>query len=148
VELDSIKIKFCLDKLSSKTIPKWGLMNSSQMLYHCNTFIEVSNGTKKVNFISKIIGRLFGNFYLKSLDLDILNFKKNSATLKIFKSFPSSISFIDEKEKLIKFFEKVQNPDNKIISHQLYGNISNDLFRKLVNFHTSYHFNQFGILSI
>ena len=129
--MDLAKIKFCLDKLSSKTIPKWGLMNSSQMLYHCNTFIEVSNGTKKVNFISKIIGRLFGNFYLKSLDLDILNFKKNSATLKIFKSF-----------------EKVQNPDNKIISHQLYGNISNDLFRKLVNFHTSYHFNQFGILSI
>ena len=30
--------------------------------------------------------------------------------------------------------------------HNIYGNIETSLFKKLVHFHTSYHFNQFGTL--
>jgi hypothetical protein len=53
--LDSKSIENCLQKLNKSSPPKWGVMNSAQMLYHCNTFIDVSLGEKKISlFIIKI----------------------------------------------------------------------------------------------
>ena len=85
--------------------------------------------------------------YLKFLEFDIKKFKKNSTTLKVFKTYPLIIDFDNEKERLVENLTKVKNINTKIIYHQLYGNISSNLFKKLIAFHTSYHFNQFGILS-
>ena len=147
MELNSTKIKIYLNKLNGDNNPNWGVMNSSQMLYHCNTYIEVSLGIKKTYFVNRIFFSCFFIQYLKYIEFDIKKFKKNSPTLKVFKTYPLSISFINEKNRLIENLTKVQNIKTKIIDHQLYGNISSDLFRKLIAFHTSYHFNQFGILS-
>lgn len=151
MELNSIKIKIYLNKLNEDSNPNWGIMNSSQMLYHCNKYIEVSFGIKKIYFVNRIIFRVFFRYfflqYLKYLEFDITKFKKNSKTLKIFKSYPLSIDFKNEKERLIENLNKVQNIDVKTTQHQLYGYISSNLFKKLITFHTSYHFNQFGILS-
>ena len=151
MELNSTKIKIYLNKLNEDSNPNWGIMNSSQMLYHCNKYIEVSFGIKKIYFVNRILFRVFFRYfflqYLKYLDFDITKFKKNSKTLKIFKSYPLSIDFNNEKERLIENLNKVQNIDVKTTQHQLYGYISSNLFKKLITFHTSYHFNQFGILS-
>lgn len=46
MELNLTKIKICIDKFNKDSIPNGVLMNSTQMLYHCNTFIEVSIGIK------------------------------------------------------------------------------------------------------
>ena len=147
MELNSTKIKIYLNKLNEDNNPNWGVMNSSQMLYHCNTYIEVSLGIKKTYFVNRIFFSCFFIQYLNYIKFDIKKFKKNSPTLKVFKTYPLSISFSNEKDRLIENLTKVQNIKTKIIDHQLYGNISSDLFRKLIAFHTSYHFNQFGILS-
>ena len=151
MELNSTKIKIYLNKLNEDSNPNWGIMNSSQMLYHCNKYIEVSFGIKKIYFVNRILFRVFFRYfflqYLKYLEFDITKFKKNSKTLKIFKSYPLSIDFKNEKERLIENLNKVQNIDVKTTQHQLYGYISSNLFKKLITFHTSYHFNQFGILS-
>ena len=151
MELNSTKIKIYLNKLNEDSNPNWGIMNSSQMLYHCNKYIEVSFGIKKIYFANRILFRVFFRYfflqYLKYLEFDITKFKKNSKTLKIFKSYPLSIDFNNEKERLIENLNKVQNIDVKTTQHQLYGYISSNLFKKLITFHTLYHFNQFGILS-
>ena len=151
MELNSTKIKIYLHKLNEDSNPSWGIMNSSQMLYHCNKYIDVSFGINKIYFVNRILFRVFFRYfflqYLKHLEFDITKFKKNSTTLKIFKSYPLSIDFNNEKERLIQNLNKVQNINAKIIHHQLYGNISSNLFKKLIAFHTSYHFSQFGILS-
>tara|TARA_B100000768_G_scaffold100351_1_gene93418 strand:- start:204 stop:650 length:447 start_codon:yes stop_codon:yes gene_type:complete len=147
MELNSTKIKIYLNKLNEDNNPNWGVMNSSQMLYHCNTYIEVSLGIKKTYFVNRIFFSCFFIQYLNYIKFDIKKFKKNSPTLKVFKTYPLSISFNNEKDRLIENLTKVQNIKTKIIDHQLYGNISSNLFRKLIAFHTSYHFNQFGILS-
>ena len=42
MDLNSTLLQDFLNKLNNHTTPKWGIMNSSQMLYHCNTFINVS----------------------------------------------------------------------------------------------------------
>ena len=151
MELNSTKIKIYLNKLNEDSNPNWGIMNSSQMLYHCNKYIEVCLGIKKIYFVNRILFRVFFRYfflqYLKYLEFDITKFKKNSKTLKFFKSYPLSIDFNNEKERLIENLNKVQNIDVKTTQHQLYGYISSNLFKKLITFHTLYHFNQFGILS-
>ena len=151
MELNSTKIKIYLNKLNEDSNPNWGIMNSSQMLYHCNKYIEVSFGIKKIYFVNRILFRAFFRYfflqYLKYIEFDITKFKKNSTTLKVLKSNPLSIDFNNEKKRLIENLNKVQNIDTKIIQHQLYGKISSNLFKRLIAFHTSYHFSQFGILS-
>tara|TARA_B110000211_G_scaffold202894_1_gene235367 strand:- start:60 stop:515 length:456 start_codon:yes stop_codon:yes gene_type:complete len=137
-----------LDEISS---PKWGLMSSSQMLFHCNSFIEVSLGIKKINFLTRLSTRLFFRYfflkYLNYIDFNIIKFKRNSSTLPIFKTYPQKINFDDEKIKLIKIYTQVEAISSKKVFHQMYGQIPSLLLKKLVRFHTSYHFNQFGILN-
>ena len=149
MKLNSIFVQNSLNKLSSNSIPKWGVMSSSQMLYHCNTFIDVSLGKKKINFFIKVFSRLFFRYfflkYLNSIEFDIHKFSKNSSTLPIFKSFPESIDFDFEKNKLIENVKKIEQINSNKVYHQMYGWIPALTIKKLVSFHTSYHFNQFNL---
>ena len=121
------------------------------MLFHCNTFIEVSLGRKKMSFITRIFSRLFFRYlflrYLNYIDFNINKFKRNSATLPIFKNFPKAIDLDNEKKRLIKIYKKVEEINTDNVIHQMYGQISSLVLKKLVRFHTSYHFNQFGLFS-
>ena len=84
--------------------------------------------------------------YLKSLNFDIDRYPKNSKTLKEFKSFSSEESFLNQKNRLTENIKIVKDLKSHYTIHNIYGNIETSLFKKLVHFHTSYHFNQFGIL--
>ena len=74
-------------------------------------------------------------------------FLKNSKTLKAFKSFPISVNFENQKDKLIKNIDLLDKIYSEQITHQLYGKIKTKLFKRLMFFHTKYHFNQFRILN-
>ena len=126
-----------LNYLDEETSPKWGKMNSFQMINHCNNFIEVSLGNQKISLWTRLFGRLFGN---------INKYPKNSKTLKEFKSFSSEESFLNKKNRLTENIKIVKELKSHYTIHNIYGNIETSLFKKLVHFHTSYHFNQFGIL--
>ena len=150
MELNSILVQNSLNKLSTNSNPKWGVMNSSQMLYHCNTFIDVSLGVRKINFFIRVFSRLFFRYfflrYLNSIDFDISKFSKNSSTLPIFKSFPESIDFDEEKNKLVRNIKKIEGISSEKIDHQMYGTIPTSTLERLVSFHTSYHLNQFDLI--
>ena len=138
-----------LNYINEETYPKWGKMNSFQMINHCNNFIEVSLGNQKISLWTRLFGRLFGKLflkYLKSLDFDINKYPKNSKTLKEFKPFNSDESFLSQKNRLTENLNIVKELKPHYIFNNIYGNIETNLFKKLVYFHTSYHFNQFGIL--
>ncbi len=143
---------FLIDKLNyleEEASPKWGKMNSFQMINHCNNFIEVSLGRQKISLRTKVFGRLFGKLflkYLKSLEFDINKYPKNSKTLKEFKPFISEEPFIIEKNRLTENLEIVKELKSDYTIHNIYGKIETSLFKKTVHFHTSYHFNQFGTL--
>jgi len=147
--LNSNNIEKYLKRLDKNSLPKWGTLNPSQMLFHCNTFIEVSLGRKKMSFITRISSRIFFRYlflkYLNYIDFDINKFKRNSATLPIFKNFPKAIDLDNEKKRLIKIYKKVEEINTDNVIHQMYGQISSLVLKKLVRFHTSYHFNQFGL---
>ena len=147
--LDSNNIEKYLKKLDKNSSPMWGTLNPSQMLFHCNTFIEVSLGRKKLNFISRLSSRLFFRYfflkYLNYIDFNINKFKRNSATLPIFKTFPKTIDFDNEKNRLIYIYKKVEEINTEKVFHQMYGQIPSLVLKKLVRFHTSYHLNQFSV---
>ena len=106
-------------------------------------------GKKKISLWTRLFGRFFGKLflkYLKSLDFDINKYPKNSKTLKEFKSFNSEESFLNQKNRLTENLSIVKELKSNYTIHNIYGNIKTSLFKKLVHFHTSYHFNQFGIL--
>ena len=44
-----------LNDLEEETLSKWGIMSSSQMIFHCNTFIVVSLGDRKINLIISMV---------------------------------------------------------------------------------------------
>tara|TARA_B110000003_G_scaffold16489_1_gene16336 strand:+ start:102 stop:554 length:453 start_codon:yes stop_codon:yes gene_type:complete len=148
--LDSNNVKKYLEKLNESSNAKWGTLNPSQMLFHCNTFIEVSLGRKKINFITRLSSRVFFRYfflkYLNYIDFNISKLKRNSATLPIFKTFPKAIDIDNEKKRLIKIYKKVEEINTDNVFHQMYGQIPSLILKKLVRFHTSYHFNQFGLL--
>ena len=147
--LDSNNIEKYLKRLDKNSSPKWGALNPSQMLFHCNTFIEVSLGRKKMSFLTRISSRLFFRYlflkYLNYIDFNINKFKRNSATLPIFKTFPKNIDLDNEKKRLIKIYKKIEEINTENVFHQMYGTIPTKTLKKLVRFHTSYHFNQFEL---
>jgi hypothetical protein len=149
MHLDSNNIEKYLETLDKNSSPKWGVMSSSQMLFHCNTFVEVSLGRKKMSFLTRISSRLFFRYlflkYLNYIDFNINKFKRNSATLPIFKTFPKNIDLDNEKKRLIKIYKKIEEINTENVFHQMYGTIPTLTLKKLVRFHTSYHFNQFGL---
>ena len=102
-----------------------------------------------MSFITRISSRIFFRYlflkYLNYIDFDINKFKRNSATLPIFKNFPKAIDLDNEKKRLIKIYKKVEEINTDNVIHQMYGQISSLVLKKLVRFHTSYHFNQFGL---
>jgi len=151
MHLNSNNIEKYLKRLDENSFPKWGTLNPSQMLFHCNTFIEVSLGIKKMSFITRISSRLFFRYlflkYLNYIDFNINKFKRNSATLPVFKTFPKTIDFDNEKNRLIYIYKKVEKINTKKVFHQMYGQIPSLVLKKLVRFHTSYHLNQFGLFS-
>ena len=119
------------------------------MLFHCSTFIEVSLGRKKISFFTRISSRLFFRYfflkYLNYIDFNINKLKRNSATLPIFKTFPKVIDLDNEKKRLIKIYKKIEEINTENVFHQMYGTIPTKTLKKLVRFHTSYHFNQFEL---
>ena len=151
MHLDSNNIEKYLETLDKNSSPKWGVMSSSQMLFHCNTFVEVSLGRKKMSFLTRISSRLFFRYlflkYLNYIDFNINKFKRNSATLPIFKTYPKNIDLDNEKKRLIKIYKKIEEINTENVFHQMYGTIPTITLKKLVRFHTSYHFNQFGLFS-
>ena len=99
--LDSNNIEKYLKRLDKNSFPKWGTLNPSQMLFHCSTFIEVSLGRKKMSFFTSISSRFFFRYlflkYLNYIDFNVNKFKRNSATLPIFKTFLKTLILIMKK---------------------------------------------------
>ena len=52
-----------LNYLEEETSPKWRKMNSSNMINHCNNFIEVSMGNQKISLWTRLFGRLFEKYF-------------------------------------------------------------------------------------
>ena len=113
------KLINAINKLNEDSKPKWGIMNSSQMLWHCNKFIIFYLNEKKYspNYKTYIFGSLHLFFLKYILRLNYKKYPKNTRALKFFDAERSSnLIFEDEQKKLIESLKKVNNYNEKYIS--------------------------------
>ena len=146
MELD--KLIKSINNLSEDAKPRWGVMNSSQMLWHCNKFIVFYLNEKR--FKPNVLTYVFGSlhlFYLKYiLRWNYEIYPKNSRTLKFFDAKRSgNLIFEEEKKKLIESLKKVNDYEHKYLVNTFHGKVDNWTFKEVVRGHTAFHLDQFGV---
>ena len=146
MELD--KLIKSINNLSEDAKPRWGVMNSSQMLWHCNKFIVFYLNEKR--FKPNVLTYVFGSlhlFYLRYiLRWNYEIYPKNSRTLKFFDAKRSdNLIFEEEKKKLIESLKKVNDYEHKYLVNTFHGKVDNWTFKEVVRGHTAFHLDQFGV---
>ena len=146
MELD--KLIKSINNLREDAKPRWGVMSSSQMLWHCNKFIVFYLNEKR--FKPNVLTYVFGSlhlFYLKYiLRWNYKIYPKNSRTLKFFDAKRSgNLIFEEEKKKLIESLKKVNDYEHKDLVNTFHGKVDNWTFKEVVRGHTAFHLDQFGV---
>ena len=146
MELD--KLIKSINNLREDAKPRWGVMSSSQMLWHCNKFIVFYLNEKR--FKPNVLTYVFGSlhlFYLKYiLRWNYEIYPKNSRTLKFFDAKRSdNLIFEEEKKKLIESLKKVNDYEHKYLVNTFHGKVNNWTFKEVVRGHTAFHLDQFGV---
>ena len=146
MELD--KLIKSINNLSEDAKPKWGVMSSSQMLWHCNKFIVFYLNEKR--FKPNVLTYVFGSlhlFYLRYiLRWNYEIYPKNSRTLKFFDAKRSdNLIFEEEKKKLIESLKKVNDYKHKYLVNTFHGKVDNWTFKEVVRGHPAFHLDQFGV---
>ena len=146
MELD--KLIKSINNLREDAKPRWGVMSSSQMLWHCNKFIVFYLNEKR--FKPNVLTYVFGSlhlFYLRYiLRWNYEIYPKNSRTLKFFDAKRSdNLIFEQEKKKLIESLKKVNDYEHKYLVNTFHGKVDNWTFKEVVRGHTAFHLDQFGV---
>ena len=131
MELD--KLIKSINNLREDAKPRWGVMSSSQMLWHCNKFIVFYLNEKR--FKPNVLTYVFGSlhlFYLKYiLRWNYEIYPKNSRTLKFFDAKRSgNLIFEEEKKKLIESLKKVNDYEHKYLVNTFHGKVDIGLLKK------------------
>ena len=120
------KLINAINKLKKDSKPKWGSMNSSQMLWHCNKFIIFYLNEKNIHQTIKHIFWFFTFFLKYILRWNYERYPKNTRALKFFDADRSSnLVFEDEQKKLIESLKKVNNYNEKYLINPLHGKVDN-----------------------
>ena len=133
-----------IDKLSQEQTPKWGEMNISQMLKHCQFPLEVALGKlqlKKPNFIKRSIFSLFKS--------SLYNDKPWQKSLPTSKEFivSNDFDFSTEKAKLLNDIQEFHAKKDQAEwpPHPMFGYFSRDHWGQMQYKHLDHHLTQFGV---
>lgn len=134
-----------LDNLSDTTIPKWGLMNASQMLAHLNVPYDLAYGVIDPGFGK--MTKLMLKWFVKPSVVGEKPYKKNTRTAPIFK-IEGQRNFQEEKAKLTAYITKTEQLGKDHFEGRDYvsfGKMTAQEWSNLFSKHMEHHFKQFGI---
>ncbi len=140
-----------IEHLSPMTKPRWGVMNPSQMLKHCNRHTKMYCSGRKTGFFGNLLTLTLGKghlIYIKYIvRYDINRYAKNSYTPKFLRTSElKDLDFDHEKKRLIQQLNFVFQYDKDFMINPMHGKVKKDTFKRNINAHISYHLNQFGVL--
>ena len=124
---------------------KWGKMNVSQMLVHCQKPLEVAN--EQLIIKRNIFSYLFGAMMKKKLIDKGEDFKQNLPTSKQFR-IESDFDFKKEQEMLINMVQSLGQKGEsaiKIKIHPFFGKMTPNEWGILFYKHLDHHLQQFGV---
>ncbi len=135
-----------INMLTMTSTPKWGKMNVSQMLSHCNVTYEMvyeKNKHPKPNFFMKLILKLA----VKNTVVSSKPYKQNLKTAAAF-IIVDAKNFEIEKKRLIDFINRTQQLgedsfDGK--TSESFGKLSKNEWNNLFYKHLNHHLLQFGV---
>lgn len=142
-QTDNQEIIERINQLSPESKAKWGKMNVTQMLAHCQQPIHVAFGTLKLK--RGLLGVLFGKSFKEKMVK--YSFKKNLPTHPKFKVV-SPEEFQKESNKLKAMVSRFANEGNSVIqnkTHPFFGSMTTDEWDVLHWKHLDHHLSQFGV---
>ena len=134
-----------INLLDANSAPRWGKMNTYQMLKHCTLFEEWILGKNSPKYRQVLIGRIFGKMALKDFISDEKPLKRNIGTLNSLKVSQSEGDVAVEKIKWIALIEEFDNFSNPSFIHTFFGKLTRQQIGYLDYKHTDHHLRQFGV---
>ena len=132
--------------LEKESVSKWGKMNSSQMMKHCSSFIDLYLGKIIVPFWYKYFGVTIGKLFLRYISKKSpLETPRNLRTEKSIKISDENLDFNLEKRVLEQKLNNLISVEGKI-DHPIYGKMESPKIKFLIIHHTIHHFNQFNLI--
>jgi hypothetical protein len=134
-----------ISNLKEDSERKWGKMNVSQMLVHCQKPLEVA--AEQLFIKRNIFSYLFGAMMKKKLIDNGEDFKQNLPTSKQFK-IESDFDFKKEQEMLNKMVQSLGQKGEsaiKIKIHPFFGKMTSNEWGILFYKHLDHHLQQFGV---
>ena len=150
-EISLLSIEELIEKLNSlnkNSTPRWGKMNSSQMVKHCSKSIDLYLGKITVPFWYKYFGVTIGKLFLIYISkLSPLKTPRNLRTMvKSLKISDENLDLDYEKDVLIQKLNNLIDIEGKI-DHPIYGKMESEKIKFLIIHHTTHHFNQFDLIN-
>ena len=150
-EISLLSVEELIEKLNSlnkNSIPRWGKMNSSQMVKHCSKSIDLYLGKITVPFWYKYFGVTIGKLFLIYISkLSPLKTPRNLMTMvKSLKISDKNLDLDYEKDVLIQKLNNLIDVQGKI-DHPIYGKMESEKIKFLIIHHTTHHFNQFDLIN-
>ena len=142
---DNIVLLNRIASLKEDSERKWGKMNVSQMLVHCQKPLEVAD--KQLIIKRNIFSYLFGAMMKKKLIDKGEDFKQNLPTSKQFR-IESDFDFKKEQEILINMVQSLGQKGEtaiKIKTHPFFGKMAPNEWGILFYKHLDHHLKQFGV---
>lgn len=149
-EISLLSVEELIEKLNSlnkNSIPRWGKMNSSQMVKHCSKTIDLYLGKITIPFWYKYFGVTIGKLFLIYISkLSPLKTPRNLKTMvKSLKISDKNLDLDYEKDVLIQKLNNLIDVQGKI-DHPIYGKMESEKIKFLIIHHTTHHFNQFNLI--
>ncbi|MFT5306522.1 MAG: hypothetical protein ACI89M_002048 [Chitinophagales bacterium] len=134
-----------LEKLSAESAPKWGKMNSAQMLAHLNVGYDMAFGKKevKMNGFMKLMMKMF----VKKTVVTDKPYKKNSRTADFF-LIVNEREFAKEKEAFLTNIKETQSKGKSFfegLDSPSFGPLTATEWNFTLQKHIEHHFEQFGL---
>ena len=132
--------------LTPETQPKWGKMNSGQMLAHCNVTYEMvyePDRHPKPGLLMKIVLKSF----IKGVVTGEAAYKHNSRTAPAF-LISDNRNFEAERTKLINNINKTQQNGEQFFDNKesnSFGPLNKTEWNNLFYKHLDHHLSQFGV---
>ena len=149
-EISLLSVEELIEKLNSlnkNSIPRWGKMNSSQMVKHCSKTIDLYLGKITIPFWYKYFGVTIGKLFLIYISkLSPLKTPRNLKTMvKSLKISDKNLDLDYEKDVLIQKLNNLIGIEGEI-DHPIYGKMESEKIKFLIIHHTTHHFNQFDLI--
>ena len=150
VEMTDAKISECLNKLTEKSKPKWGILTAQHLLEHLEHGYRIMAGEIQdfdVATPEKILEKVHNSLYNYDkfpMGTQFPTMKKDELEVLIHADFDTALAKFNEAREAYKVFFD-ENPE-AVLKNMVFGEMNKYASYLLERKHLNHHFEQFGLI--